>query len=136
MKSNDQSTNFISARSRGGLVNPSTGLVGILEEAEYLFRKQVSDSSEGTLRKICTDTKCNNTLQSPVVQSLWDNIVMSAGVDQSSCTEKLCLENVIKLYLRVRSFSYARDYLTKHKIKEKLLKKKAVRKDLKQSSTV
>ena len=136
MKSNDQSTNFISARSRGGLVNPSTDLVGILEEAEYLFRKQVSDSSEGTLRKICTDTICNSTLQSPVVQSLWDNIVMSAGVDQSSCTQKMCLENVIKLYLRVRSFSYARDYLTKHKIKEKLLKKKALRKDLKQSSTV
>ena len=78
MKSNDQSTNFISAHSRGGLVNPSTDLVGILEEAEYLFRKQVSDSNEGTLRKICTDIICNNTLQSPVVQSLWDNIVMSA----------------------------------------------------------
>ena len=76
MKSNDQSTNFISARSRGGLVNPSTDLVGILEEAEYLCRKQVSDSTEGTLRKICTDTICNNTLQSPVVLSLWDNIVI------------------------------------------------------------
>ena len=37
MKSIDQSTNFISARSRGGLVNPSTDLLGILEKAEYLF---------------------------------------------------------------------------------------------------
>ena len=136
MKSIDQSTNFISARSRGGLVNPSTDLLGILEKAEYLFRKQVGDSTQGTLRKICTDTICNNTLQSPVLQSLWDNIVMSAGVDHSSSTQKLCLENVIKLYLRVRSFSYARDYLTKHKIKEKLLKKKALRKDLKQSSVI
>ena len=135
MKSIDQSTSFISARSRGGLVNPSTDLVGILEEAEYLFRKQVSDSPQGTLRKIPTDTICSNALKSPVVKSLWDNIVMSAGVDHSSSTQKLCLENVIKLYLRVRSFSYARDYLTKHKIKEKQLKKKALRKDLKQYST-
>lgn len=134
MKSIDQSTSFIAARSRGGLVNPSTDLVGILEETEYLFRKEVSDSSQGTLRKIPTDSICSKTLESPVVKSLWDNIVMSAGVDQSSSTQKLCLENVVKLYLRVRSFSYARDYLTKHKIKEKQLKKKALRKDLKQSS--
>ena len=135
MKSIDQS-NFRRDQSRGGLVNPSTDLLGILEEAEYLFRKQVSDSTQGTLRKICTDTICNNTLQLPVVQSLWDNIVMSLRVDHSSSTQKLCLENVIKLYLRVRSFSYARDYLTKYKIEEKLLKKKALRKDLKQSSVI
>ena len=36
-KSIDQSTNFISARLRGGLVNPSTDLLRVLEEAEYLF---------------------------------------------------------------------------------------------------
>ena len=135
MKSIDQSTSFISARSRGGLVNPSTDLVGILEEAEYLFRKQVSESTQGTLRKIPTDAICSNVFKSPAVKSLCDNIVMSAGVDHSSSTQKLCLENVIKLYLRVRSFSYARDYLTKHKIKEKQLKKKVLRKDLKQYST-
>ena len=98
IKSIDQSTNFISARPKGELVNPSTDLLGILEEAEYLFQKYVSDSTQGTLRKTCTDAICNNTLQSPVVQSLWDNIVMSAGVDCSSSTKKLCLENVIKLY--------------------------------------
>ena len=49
MKLIDQSSTFISARLRGRLVNPSTDLVGILEEAEYLFPKQVSDSTQGTL---------------------------------------------------------------------------------------
>ena len=80
------------------------------------------------------DSICSKTLESPAIKSLWDNTVMSAGVDHSSSTQKLCLENVVKLYLKVRSFSYARDYLTQHKIKEKVLKKKAPRKDLKQSS--
>ena len=133
MKSVDQSSSFISAHSRGGLVNPSIYLLGILEEAKYLFREQVSGSIQGTLRKIPTDVICHNALESPVVKSLWANIVISAGVDHSSSTQKLCLENVIKLYLRVRLFSYARDYLNKQKIKEKQLKKKALRKDLKQS---
>ena len=97
MKSIDQSKSFIFACSRGRLVNPSTDLVGILEEAEYLFQKQVSESTQGTLRKIPTDAICSNALESPVVKSLRDNIVMSAGMDHSSSTQKLCLENVIKL---------------------------------------
>ena len=132
MKSSDQSSSFISARTRGGLVNPSKDLVGILEEAECFFRRQV-DASKHLLRSIPTDTICNATINSPVVKSLWNNIVMSSGVDPSSSTQKLCLENVIKLYLKVRSFSYARDFLTKYKIQEKQTKKKALRKELKLS---
>ena len=42
MKSSDQSSSFISARTRGGLVNPSKDLVGILEEAECFFRMHQS----------------------------------------------------------------------------------------------
>jgi hypothetical protein len=38
---------------------------------------------------------------------------------------------IIKLYIRVRSFSYARDLITKYNIKAKQLKKKALRTDLK-----
>ena len=69
-----------------------------------------------------------------MVKSLWGNIVLSAGVDEAGSTQKLCLENVIKLYLKVRSFSYARDYLAQHKIKEKKVKKKSLRKDMKRSA--
>ena len=70
-------------------------------------------------------------LESPVVKSLWDNIVLSSGVESSSATPKLCLENVVKLYLKVRSFSYAKDYITKNKNKEKQTRIKELRKDLK-----
>ena len=55
-------------------------------------------------------------------------------IPSTSRTPKLCLENVIKLYLKVRSFSYTKDYVAKYKIKEKEVKKKALRKDMKQSS--
>ena len=132
MKATGEGSSYISSRSRGGLVNPSSYLVGIIEEAEHTFRKQVCESRLA-LRNIPVDTMCNATLQSPMVKSLWENIVMSAGVDKTSCTQKLCLENV-KLFLRVRAFSYARDYLNKYKIKEKKISKKALRKDMKLSA--
>ena len=133
MKSTNQSTSsFISARTRGGLVDPSNDLVGILEEAECLFRKEL-DKCKQTIRKVPTETVCNAALNSPVVKSLWDNIVLSSGVDPSSSTQKLCLENVIKLYLKVWSFSYARVFLTKYKIKQKQVKKRALTKEVKLS---
>ena len=132
MKS-DEASSFISSGSRGGLVNPSSNLVGILEEAEHAFREHL-DQSKRTLRNIPNDLICNSTLKSPLVKSLWGNIVLSAGVDEAGSTQKLCLENVIKLYLKVRSFSYARDYLTQLKIKEKKVKKKSLRKDMKRSA--
>ena len=65
---------------------------------------------------------CFSTLEAPTVKSLWDNIVFTSGINSGSSTRKLCLENVVKLYLEVRSFSYAKDYVIKYKIREKEVK--------------
>ena len=130
-----ESNSFISARTRGGLVTPCNDLVGILEEAEVLFRNEVKVSkSKLVLRNIPTDKICFSTLESPTVKSLWDNIVLTSGINSGSSTTKLCLENVVKLYLKVRSFSYAKDYVVKYKIRETEVKKRALRKDMKQKS--
>ena len=129
LKSGDSDNNFILARSRGGLISPSHHLMGIVEEAEICFRKNVGDG-DLVVRKIPTEAICESTLSSPVVKSLWENIVLESGIEESSCTQKLCLENIVKLYVRVRSFSYARDYISKYKIKEKQTKSRALRKHL------
>ena len=118
MRSLKQSS-YISAWTRGGLAKD---LVGILEQAEYEFRLQV-DNKESALKNILIDDICNAEFKHPMVKSLWENVVLSSGVDLSSATQKLCLENTIKLYIKVRSPSYTRDYLSKHKIKEKQNKK-------------
>ncbi len=133
MKCSNESNSFISARTRGGLVTPCDDLVAILEEAEVLFRTEVG-KSKLVLRNIPTDEILFLTLKSPKVKSLWDNIVLASGVPSTSSTPKLCLENVVKLYLKVRSFSYAKDYVEKYKIKEKEGRKRALRKNMKQSS--
>ena len=104
--------------------------MGIIEQAEMFFRQTACDKS--ILRNIPTVTICESTLSSPVVKSLWENIVLESGIEsQFGSTQKLCLENVVKLYIRVRSFSYARDYTTKYKIKKKQGKSKALRMELK-----
>ena len=76
------------------------------------------------LRNIDVDSICFVTISSPIVKSLWENIVLSSGVTKSGDMQKLCLENVVKLYLKVRSFLYARKYIAQFKIKEKQGKKR------------
>ena len=134
MKSSEPN-NYISARTRGGLVTPCNDLVEILKVAEISFREHV-DNSSLTLRNIPAEIICNSTLSSPTVKSLWDNIVVSSEPQPSNSTQKLCLENVVKLYLKVRAFSYARDYITKYRIKAKQVKKKALRKDISNSCCI
>ena len=68
--------NYISARTRGGLITPCDDLVKILEIAEIAFREQV-DKCNLTLRNIPIEIICNTTLSSPTVKSLWDNIVIA-----------------------------------------------------------
>ena len=131
MKSAETTEEFISIRSRGGLVSPTADLVGILEVAELSFRSEVNPKD--LLRNIPIDFICNQVLDFPVVRSLSENIVMSSGIDISSATQKLCLKNVVKLYLRIRSFSYVRDFIKKYKIKEKQTKSKGLRKELKKA---
>ena len=63
MKS-DEVLSFISSRSRGGLVNPSNNLVGILEEAKHAFREHVNQYKL-TMRNIPNDLMCNTTWKSP-----------------------------------------------------------------------
>ena len=49
----------------------------------------------------------------------------------------ISLENIVMLYIPVRSFSYPKDIATKFKMKEKLkFHKKALRQDLKRKSNV
>ena len=70
----------------------------------------------------------------PVVLSLWENITVGLDFDVSSESSKLALENFVKLYVWVRSFSHAKDIVSKYKLKAKQSKTKALRKQLKKQS--
>ena len=134
MKSVGPANSFIANRTRGGLTSPCNDLVNVLEEAELAFRGEIN-KSVGMIRNIPTDTIYNAIVQNPKVKSLWENIVMSCSIELSSATQKLCLENVLKLYVKVRSFSYAKDYISKYRINEKQGKNKALRNELKRKDS-
>ena len=125
------SNEFISARTRGGLVTPCEDTVRNLHEAEICFRKEVNKTD--IIRNILWMQPAFRLSTSPLLQ---ENIVLSSGVNPSCDMNKLCLENIVKMFLKVGSFSYTKDYATQYKIKEKQGRKKALRKDLKQSLEV
>ena len=123
---------YIEARSRGGLVTPCEDLVKLLEVAEILFRQFMGN--QPTVKNIPCDKLCNDAIDSTLIKSLWGNIIQGCGNNISKQTSKLCLENIVKLYLRVRSFSYAKDFISKFKIQQKAKKSKGLRKELKKYS--
>ena len=123
---------YIEARSRGGLVTPCEDLVKLLEVVEILFRQFIGN--QPTVKNIPCDKLCNDATDSTLIKSLWDNIIQGCGNNVSKQTSKLCLENIVKLYLRVRSFSYAKDIISKFKIQQKAKKSKGLRKELKKYS--
>ena len=103
MKSVGPANSFIANRTRGGLTSPCDDLVNILEEAELGFKGEIN-KSVGMIRNIPTHTIYNAIVENPKVKSLWENIVMSCSIELWSATQKLCLENVLNLYLNIRSF--------------------------------
>ena len=79
MKSTEATNAFISARARGGLVCPCDDLIHIVEVTEVTFRGEIGKINH-TLRIIPTENICNTVLESPVVKSLWENIVLHLGL--------------------------------------------------------
>ena len=71
---------------------------------------------------------------SPWAKSSWSNIVEQCDVQVTKECQLLCFENIIKLYVTVSGFSFARDIASKYKLSEKTLKQKALQKQLKDDS--
>ena len=131
MKSQDDNE-YIDSLSRGNLWNPCENLVTIAAECEKVFRQ----NSVGLVRELPLEQVKADVLQKPKVKSAWSAILLDATLAKSktSVAEK-CLDNIIILYIRVRSFSYTKNVVTLMKFKEKIKShKKALRKALKEQS--
>ena len=123
---------YIDSLSGGKLWNPCENLICIPAECEKVFRQY----SSGLVREIPLEQVRADILQKPKVKSAWDAIISDVSLSKSkSSVTDICLENIIMLYVRVRSFSYTKDVVTQIKLKEKIiLHKKALRKALKEQS--
>ena len=126
---------YISSLSRGGLWAPNEAIKSIAQHAEVTFRKHLGSKKDVHLA-IPKDEVVDDVLHLPAVISLWESIITDLDITVSDECSKLTLENFIKLYVQVRSFSHARDIVSKYKLREKLSKKKALRKGLKRQDTM
>ena len=127
-----QDNEYIDSLSRGKLWNPCENLLAITAECEKVFRQH----SAGLVREIPLEQVRADILQKPRVKSAWDAILFDASLakTKTSVTD-VCLENIIMLYIRVGSFSYSKDVVTKMTIKEKVkFHKKALRNTLKKQA--
>ena len=108
MKSPGTDNPYIAAGSSGGLLTQwNVNLVKILEIVDILFRNFIA-SSKTVVKTIPCDSLCYTALDLPLIKSFWGNNMLGCREEVSKQSNKLCLENIIKFYLKVRSFSYPR----------------------------
>jgi hypothetical protein len=104
-----------------------------LEVVENLFREFIQKQTI-VVKIIPCEKLCNDALDLLLLKSLWENIMQDCSQETSKQIKKLCLENIVKLYSRVRSFSYAKDYISNFKMQQKAVKSKSLRKELKRKN--
>ena len=125
---------YIHSLSRGGLWASNENVKGIAECKDFLLQTPFKLNSKAVTTSIPVEKIVDEILMQPVVLSLWENIILGLDFGVSSECSKLALENFVKLYTRVRSFSHAKDIFSQYKLKAKQSKTKALRKQLQKQS--
>ena len=123
------SQRLIETQSRGGLSAVKTEIKKIFQHAEGMFKVHTSS----TVFKIDTKSITNGILMNTEVVSLFNSLIEDSGVAIELEVKDNLLESMLNLYLRVRSFSYAKDVTNKHKFALKKKKNKSLRKDIKKA---
>ena len=126
-KTRDQ--RLVDSLNRGGLTPISEDCEQIFYKAEELFRQETSVFN---LRNINIPEITSNLMCQSDMVSLINSIVNISGSDIDSELKDNLFEKMIQLYLRVRSFSLAKD-LTSGKKKSCSNKAKGLRKEIKRS---
>ncbi len=100
--------------SRGGLWSPHSWIVSIADVAELLFSKH---TDKDNVIRLPVDKTVNEVMTSFLVKNLWCNIIENCDVELKEM-QALCLENVVKLHVTIRCFSFAKDIANKYKLSQ------------------
>lgn len=119
---------LVEALSRGGL----WFIDGNIERIFVITEKYFCIKSMNHHNKITVFDMVKNLMEFPQIQTIFKLVVDSSDIEISKEVSKSTLYGMLTLYIRVRSFSFAKDTVEKHKIKmNSKLKDARIRKQLK-----
>ena len=116
-----------SSLNRGGLWAISKNAQSIFERTEHYFRDA---TSKANVQNIAYASIISRSVHDVEVISAYNTMLSNSELIINSSVAKDVLHNIIQLYVKVRSFSFAKDIIQKHKIRLKQMKSKALRKSL------
>lgn len=129
--SSKESQKLTSSLSRGGLWGITKTLQKIFLQTEKYFRLSTSNHP---LSRIDIDeirSKANGNLE---LISAFNAMMANSELRVNNDVAKDVLHSIVDLYIRVCSFSLAKDIVQKYKIQSKLHKQKALRKEISRAS--
>ena len=122
---------LVSSLNRGGLWSITEPAQKAFSRTEHYFR-QLTFKSASLQRVDITGITQKSVSDSDVVSS-YQTIVSDAELVPTKNVSKDILHSIVNLYIRVRSFSLAKDIIQDCKMKAKQAKGKALRKEIKRS---
>ena len=86
----------------------------------------VSTQRKEVCHKICVDKIVDILLQKPVLRSKWNMLVEECGCEITKGRSIIFLDQILSLFIKIWSFSYAKDIVQKYNIQQKESKKKGL----------
>ena len=118
-KTNDHSQNLILSVTQGGLWFISHPAQKIFFQTEYFLR----ESLKLVYKEVDFPCIISKSISGSIVVSLYNIMLLGVELEPVDQISKSVLYSIINLYVRVRSFSLAKDIITCHKILIKKSKK-------------
>mgnify|MGYP002260120727 FL=1 len=123
----DASQKLVSCLSRGGLWGITKAAEKIFLQAEKYFR---SSTCNGPILKI----NIEKIRSESCIIAAYNTLLANSELRIDKHVAKDVLQSILDLYIRVRSFSFAKNIVQRYKIQTKQLKDKALRKEISRAS--
>ena len=127
----DASQKLVTCLSHGGLWGITKAAEKIFLQAEKHFR---SSTCNGPVLKINIEKIRSESSSDSEVKAAYDTLLSNSELKVDKHVAKDVLQSILDLYIRVRSFSFAKDIVQNYKIKAKQLKEKGLRKEISRAS--
>lgn len=130
LETGSDSQRLVSSLSRGGLWSITEPAEKIFIRTEHYFRQMTSTVN---LARVDIADIVGKSVSDSELLSNYYLLVSDAELVPDNHIVKDILHGIVHLYVRVRSFSFAKDIIQRHKINTKQSKAKALRKEISRS---